>query len=135
MAGIQPVGSVVPVEIIQRCAWVLVCDRKRFRFLCISLRSRCAAVDFRAESEQRERLLRYRAVRPPASRAVPLLGDDVLNRTAEINLETLLSGELKTMTVQTELMQQRRVNVGHIMPMLNRVKPDLISRAVHDTSL
>lgn len=135
MAGIQPVGSVVPVDIIQRCAWVLVCDRKRFLFLCTSLPSRCAPLDFRAESEQRERLLRYRAVRPPASRAVPLSGDDVLNWAAEIDLQTLLSGELQTMTVQTELMQQCRVNVGHIMAMLNCVKPDLIGRTMHDTSL
>ena len=39
-----------------------------------------------------------------SSGTVPSSGNDFLNRAAEINLQTLLSGELQTMTVQTELM-------------------------------
>src|SRR5262245_59240364 len=63
------------------------------------------------------------------------LRDNFRDRTAVVDLEPFATRNLQSSRVQAQLLQQRRVNVGHIMPILDRVKPNLVGRAMHHALL
>ena len=58
--------------------------------------------------------------------------DDLVNGLAVVDVETLAAGDLQSAGVEAELLENRSMNVGHIVPMLDRVEADFISRSMHD---
>ena len=45
--------------------------------------------------------------------------DDVLDRIAEVEVESLAAGNFKSAGIETELAQDRGVNVGHVVAVFN----------------
>src|SRR5262249_242282 len=59
-------------------------------------------------------------------------GNDLLDRFAEIDLEALLTGNFESAWIEAKLMQESRVDVGHVMPVLDGVEAEFVRRAVND---
>ena len=51
-----------------------------------------------------------------------------------INLQPLAAGDFQFAGVQAQLLQDRRMDVGDVVAVLDGVKADLVGRAVHDAS-
>ena len=63
------------------------------------------------------------------------LRDDFFNEPAEIHVEPFAAGDFQTTRVQSELVQDGRVDVGDIVPIFDRVKSELVGRAMRHSSL
>ncbi len=60
----------------------------------------------------------------------PPLREDRLNRCSKVAFQSFATWQLQGARVQTQLMQDRCMDVRHIMPILNRMETDLVSRTV-----
>ena len=57
-------------------------------------------------------------------------GNDILDRRANFAFQTLVAGNGKAMRLQTQLVQQRGVNVADVMPVFDRVKAEFVRGSV-----
>ncbi len=62
------------------------------------------------------------------------LGDDAINWVAEVDVEALAAGNDEATGVESQLVQHRRMHVGHIMPVFDGVEAEGIGGAVGDAS-
>src|SRR5581483_2152215 len=58
--------------------------------------------------------------------------EDLLDRLSVVHLETLPPRDFQPAGIEAELMEDGRVEVGHVVAVLRRVAPDLVRRAVND---
>src|SRR5207248_7589268 len=63
------------------------------------------------------------------------LSQDFLDRPAQLDLQPLAAGHLEPVRVEAELVQHGGVDVGHVVAVLDRVKAQLVGRAVDDPAL
>jgi hypothetical protein len=52
-----------------------------------------------------------------------------------VDRQPLTAGHFQAMGIETELVQDRGMDVGHIVPILNRMKAELIGGSVHCAAL
>jgi hypothetical protein len=64
----------------------------------------------------------------------PRLRDDCRNGLAVIDLQALAAGHLEPVRVEAQLVQDRGMDVGHIVTLLDGVKTNLVGGAVDDTA-
>ena len=69
---------------------------------------------------------------PPDKRAS---GDDLPDRFAEIDFQPLVAWNFEPARVEAELVQERGVDVGHVMTIFDGVEADLVGRAMDDAAL
>ena len=62
-------------------------------------------------------------------------GDDLADRLAVVDLEPFAAGDLELARVEAELVQDRGVDVGHVVAIFDGVEADLVGRAVDDAPL
>ena len=61
--------------------------------------------------------------------------NDALNRHPVIDVQPLTIRQFKPTGIQSQLMQDCRMDISDVMPILDRMKADFIRRSVYDTSL
>ena len=57
------------------------------------------------------------------------------NRLAEVDLQPLAAGDFQPARVEAELVQDRGVDVGDVVAVLDGVEAELVGRAVDDAAL
>ena len=57
------------------------------------------------------------------------------DRLAVVNLEPFAAGDLERARVETKLVQNRRVDVGDVVPVFNGMEADLVGRSVNNATL
>src|SRR4051812_17482966 len=62
-------------------------------------------------------------------------GEDLKDRPAVVDFQSLPAGDLKLMGVEPELMEDGCVDVGHVVAVLDGMEADLVGRAVDDAPL
>ena len=62
-------------------------------------------------------------------------GNDLLDRLAAVNVDTLPAGNFELVRIEPQLMQHRRVDVGDIVWIFDGVKAKLIGHAVSHAAL
>ena len=62
-------------------------------------------------------------------------GDHFVDRLAVFDLQPLPAGDLEPVGVEAEEVQDRGVDVGDVMPVLDGVEAELVGRAVDDAPL
>ena len=62
------------------------------------------------------------------------LRNDLLDRVSEVDFQTLLAGEFKATGINAKLMQQRRVDVGDVVPIFDGVESNLIRRTMDNAA-
>ena len=63
------------------------------------------------------------------------LRDDLADRLAVVDVEALAAGDFEPARVEAELVQDRGVDVGDVVAVLDGVEADLVGRAVDDAAL
>ena len=61
--------------------------------------------------------------------------DDLVDRLAVVDVEALAAGDFQLAGVEAELLQDRGVDVGDVVAVLDGVEADLVGRAVNDAAL
>ena len=61
--------------------------------------------------------------------------DDLRDRLAVVDLQPLAAGDLQLARIEAELVQDRGVDVGDVVAVLDGVEADLVGRAVDDAAL
>ena len=59
-------------------------------------------------------------------------GDDLVDRQAVVDVESLAAGDFQLAGVEAELLENRGMNVGHIVPVLDRMETNFVRRSVSD---
>ena len=81
------------------------------------------------------RASRSMARESPRFRPRDFLRDDLADRLAEVDLQPLAAGDLQPARVEAELVQDRGVDVGDVVAVLDGVEAELVGRAVDDAAL
>ena len=63
------------------------------------------------------------------------LRENFKNRFAVVDVQPFSTRDLKLVRIETKLFEDGGVDVGHVVPVLNGVETDLISRPVYDSTL
>lgn len=61
--------------------------------------------------------------------------DDIVDRLAKVDVQTLVTGNLKASRIQPELMEDGRVDVGNVVPILNSMESQFVGRPVYGATL
>src|SRR5205809_854435 len=72
---------------------------------------------------------------PTRLRGGPVSGDDRADRLAIVDLEAFAAGDLEPAGVEAELVEDRGVDVGDVVPVLDGVEAQFVGRAVDDAPL
>src|SRR5262245_25987659 len=89
----------------------------------------------RAASRAKKASFRGRATSTPPPLEGLGSGDDFPDRPAVVDLQALAARHLQPARVEAELVQHRRVDVGDVVPVLDRVETDVVRRPVDDPAL
>ncbi len=63
------------------------------------------------------------------------LRNQIVDHVPEVTFQPLMSGHFQRTGIQSQLMQQRRMHIGHVMPVFHGVEPNLIRRPMHHAAL
>ena len=61
--------------------------------------------------------------------------DDLLDRLTEVDFQPFVAGNLEPARVEAKLVQQRGVDIRHVMTVFDGVEAKLVGRTVDDSSL
>ena len=103
-----------------------------------ALKGVAATKDFTPEAARRleaELLARYAPVAARTPAADQALGDDLADRLAEVDLQPLVARDFEPPGVEAELVQDRGVDVGDVVAVLDGVEAELVGGAVDDAAL
>ena len=63
------------------------------------------------------------------------LSQDVMDRLAVVDVETLAAGHLEALRIDAQLMQHCRVDIRNVVPVFHRVKANFVRSAMHHAGL